>query len=175
MLVGLEPCDRGALASANLVIRTTTTGIISRMAISIHPRPGQLLMCDFSKGFSEPEMVKVRPVLVLTPSMDGRSGLVTVVGLSTEPPAPPRDFHCVLPRSCLPQLGNFQSKDTWVKGDMVYSVGFHRLDLIKLGKRGPGGKREYFTQRLGRDRMREVYSCVLHGLSFGSLVAHLPE
>lgn len=112
---------------------------------------------------------------MLTPGIEGRAGLVTVVGLSTAPPEPVRDYHCLLPKNCLPQLGNFQTKDTWVKGDMVYAVGFHRLELIKLGKKGPGGKRQYFNRRLSRERMREVYSCVLHGLNFGALVPHLPE
>ena len=75
----------------------------------------------------------------------------------------------------LPMLGNFQTKETWVKGDMVYAVGFDRLNLIKLGHRSADGKREYFTNRLGRERMREIYGCVLHGLNLGSLVAHIPE
>lgn len=145
------------------------------MALTFHPRPGTILVCDFSKGFKEPEMVKTgRPVVVLTPQIDGRGKLVTVVALSTVAPDPVREFHCRLPRASLPQLGRFQDRDTWVKGDMVYSVGFHRLDLIQLGKRHPGtGKRMYFNQRLGREQMRRVYECVLHGLSLGHLCRHL--
>ena len=42
------------------------------MAITFHPKPGQILMCDFTYGFREPEMIKNRPVIVLTPSMAGR-------------------------------------------------------------------------------------------------------
>jgi len=145
------------------------------MAITFHPRPGQILMCDFSQGFRKPEIVKKRPVVVLTPSMDGRANLVTVVALSTVPPAPQRAFHCLLPKGCLPMLGNFQVGETWVKADMIYAVGFHRLDLIQLGGRGANGKRLYFRRRLGRDRMREIYGCVLHGLNLGSLVPHIPQ
>ena len=145
------------------------------MAITFHPRPGQILMCDFTKGFREPEMVKVRPVVVLTPDIAGRSGLVTVVGLSSVAPKPARSFHCVLPKSSLPMLGEFQSKETWVKGDMIYAVGFDRLDLIKIGKRGADGKRQYFKSRLGRERMREIYGCVLHGLNLPALMDHIPE
>lgn len=143
------------------------------MAIEFHPRPGQILMCDFSVGFKEPEIVKKRPVVVLTPAMRGRHELVTIAALSTSTPDPVRDYHCQLPKASLPQLGNFQEKETWVKGDMVYTVGFHRLDLIKLNKRGPGGKRQYFNQKLGRERMKEIYGCVLHGMNLGSLVQHL--
>lgn len=118
-------------------------------------------------------MVKKRPVIVLTPAIQGRSQIVTVVALSTSTPEPQQNFHCVLPKASLPQLGSFQVKDTWVKGDMIYSVGWHRLDLIRLNKRKSDGKRAYFNQRLGRDSMRDVYSCVLHGMNLGSLAMYL--
>lgn len=74
----------------------------------------------------------------------------------------------------MPQLGNFQENDSWVKGDMIYTVGFHRLDLIRLGKRDKNtGKRLYYTNRFGRVQMREIYKCVLHGLNLGSLCQYL--
>ncbi|MAT66235.1 MAG: hypothetical protein CMN57_11400 [Gammaproteobacteria bacterium] len=145
------------------------------MPITIHPKVGQILLCDFSLGFKEPEMVKSgRPVVVLSPTMKGRPNLVTVVALSTEPPAPVMPYHLELPRAALPQLGRFQERPSWVKGDMVYTVGFHRLELIRVGKRDPRtGKRFYFTQRLGREHMRQIYGCVLHGLNLGHLVPHI--
>lgn len=145
------------------------------MPITIHPKVGQILLCDFSSGFKEPEMVKSgRPVVVLSPAMQGRPNLVTVVALSTEPPAPVMPYHMELPRGVLPQLGRFQERPSWVKGDMVYAVGFHRLDLIQLGKRDrQTGKRVYFTRRLGRERMRQIYGCVMHGLKLGHLAPHI--
>ncbi len=145
------------------------------MAITFHPRPGQLLLCDFSEGFKEPEMVKSgRPVIVLTPPPKHSTGLVTVVPLSTSKPAPVMLYHCQLPKNCMPQLGRFQKADSWVKGNLVYTVGFHRLDLIMLGKRDlQTGKRIYFTSRLGRERMAEIYTCVLHGLNLGALARYL--
>ncbi|EHN5985923.1 type II toxin-antitoxin system PemK/MazF family toxin, partial [Salmonella enterica] len=49
------------------------------MPITHHPKPGQILLCDFSQGFKEPEMIKPsRPVIVLSGSMPGRANLVTV-------------------------------------------------------------------------------------------------
>lgn len=120
-------------------------------------------------------MVKKRPVVVLTPSMDGRGELVTVVALSSVRPNPVRSFHCLLPQACLPMLGQYQQNETWVKGDMIYAVGFHRLDAIKLGTRGADGKRQYFTNCLSRARMREIYACVLHGLHMSALADHIPE
>jgi uncharacterized protein YifN (PemK superfamily) len=146
------------------------------VAITFHPKVGQILLCDFSEGFREPEMVKSgRPVLVIAPSIKGRHPcLVTVVALSSVEPTPVMAFHLKLPKACLPQLGNFQEKDTWVKGDMVYSLGFHRLDLIQLGKRDQSGKRVYFQNCLSRERMREVYTCILHGMNLGAMAEHIP-
>ena len=132
------------------------------MAITYHPKAGQILMCDFSDGFKIPEMVKNRPVLVLTPPMAGREKLVTIVCLSTVSPDPVQKYHYQLSKRSMPQLGLFQTKDTWVKADMIYTVGFHRLNLIQLNKRDPNtGKRIYFKQKLGRETMKVVYQCLL--------------
>ena len=110
--------------------------------------------------------------LVISPPISARSSLTTVVALSTTPPDPICNYHYLLPRASLPQIGQFQTNDTWVKGDMVYAVGFHRLDQIKLGKK-KDGKRLYFTNRLGRETMKEVYSCVLHSIGIGAIAKHL--
>lgn len=49
------------------------------MPITFHPKPGQILFCDFSSGFKEPEMIKnKRPVIVLSGPIKGRSNLVTI-------------------------------------------------------------------------------------------------
>jgi len=145
------------------------------VAIEFHPRPGQILLCDFSQGFREPEMVKShRPVVVLTPPIVGRANLVTVLALSTQAPHRTMPYHYKIPKNSMPQLGRFQENDTWVKGDMIYTVGFHRLDLIQLGKRDKNtGKRLYFKQKLGREQMREIYKSALHGLNLGGLGEHL--
>jgi uncharacterized protein YifN (PemK superfamily) len=143
------------------------------MPITIHPKVGQIVMCDFSAGFKVPEMIKKRPVLVLTPAYKGHNGLVTVTPLSTVKPDPIEAYHYLIPKASMPQLGHFQTDETWLKGDMIYTVGFHRLDLIKLGKRGSDGKREYFTQRLGREQMKAIYECILHGLNLSHLAPHI--
>ncbi len=67
----------------------------------------------------------------------------------------------------------FDNNSSWVKGDMLYTVGFHRLNLIKLNTRNVDGKREYFRNKLGREQMREIYKCVLHGLNLSKLTNHL--
>lgn len=110
------------------------------MPITIHPRKGQLLLADFEPGFVEPEMIKRgRPVIVLSNPIPGRSGLVTVVACSTVEPELVRNYHYKLPRASMPNTSGFQTRDTWVKGDMVYTLGFHRLNLIKLPKMGASG------------------------------------
>lgn len=60
------------------------------MAITFHPSPGQILLCDFSTGFKETEMVKnKRPVIVISGAIADRSDLVTIAPLSTVQPKPP--------------------------------------------------------------------------------------
>jgi mRNA interferase MazF len=130
------------------------------MPIKHFPRVGQILICDFSPSFKEPEMVKRRPVLVVADVFKGRGRVLTVVGLSTTAPVV-MPFHMRLPRAALPQLQG--------QTDMIYTVGFHRLDAIQLGTRDQRGKREYFKQRLGRERMRDVYACILHGLNLSEI------
>ncbi len=90
------------------------------MTITFHPRPGQILLCDFEPGFKEPEMVKKnRPVVVLTGSIQGRSQLVTIAALSHTEPDPPRPYHYKIPKQSMPMIGRFQDEDCWLKGDMI--------------------------------------------------------
>ena len=37
------------------------------MALNFHPEPGMVLICDFTTGFRVPEIVKRRPVVVISP------------------------------------------------------------------------------------------------------------
>lgn len=140
------------------------------MAIKYSPKAGQILMCDF-QGFKAPEMVKNRPVLVLATRPNGHR-LVSVTCLSTAVPTKVENYHLKLDTKHLPPDKFFRKKDTWVKGDMIYTVSFDRLDLIKLGKTAQG-KRKYFVDRLEKNMMKKVYSCVLHGLDLGALGVHL--
>jgi len=144
------------------------------VAITIHPKAGQILLCDFFPGFKEPEMVKEkRPVIVLTGPIKGRSNLVTIAALSHREPKPPQLYHYKIPRQSMPMTGKFQDEDSWLKGDMIYTFGFHRLHLIRLGKRGSDDKRLYFTNRLGPEQMKQIYQCVMHGLNLAKLAVHV--
>ncbi|EJW12657.1 hypothetical protein A33M_1808 [Rhodovulum sp. PH10] len=141
------------------------------MAIREHPAQGTILVCDFDSSFKVPEMVKSRCVVVLSPKISGRPGLCTVVCLSTTDPDPVMSYHCRLDID--PPLPKpWMSSGVWVKGDMLYTVGFHRLNLLRLGK-DRVGKRLYRWDTLAADQMQEVNACVLNGLGLGRLTRHL--
>jgi mRNA interferase MazF len=71
------------------------------MPIQEHPLCGTILVCDFS-GLKEPEMVKRRPVIVVSPKITARPGLCTVVALSTVQPAKIMPYHVQLSLSLPP-------------------------------------------------------------------------
>jgi mRNA interferase MazF len=141
------------------------------MTLKFHPEPGTILICDYTTGFREPEMVKRRPVVTISPRLKRRDGLITVVPLSTTPPTPVCDHHCRL--TIVPALPEpFDSPEMWVKADMLANVGFARLDLIRTG-RDPLGKRKYLTPRLEPAQLKIVYHCVLHAIGLGRLTSGL--
>jgi uncharacterized protein YifN (PemK superfamily) len=145
------------------------------MAITFHPKQGMVLFCNFSRGFKAPEMVKDnRPVVAISGPMNGRPNLVTVVPLSTVEPNPIMPYHLQIEARRLPPIGTFMNRTTWLKGDMIYTVGFHRLNAVQLPEKDRRtGKRKYYYDRFGRDYMRKIYACVLHGISLGKLSQHL--
>lgn len=129
-------------------------------------------MCDFGAGFSEPEMCKRRPVVVLNPRIQNRPGLCTVVALSTSPPNPQMPYHRQI-RIRPPLPAKWLSDNVWVKGDMVNAVSFHRLDLIRLGK-DANGKRIYHMDAIEADQFKVVQECVLRAIGLSILTKHLP-
>ena len=143
------------------------------MALKFHPSPGTILICDFDTGFQIPEMTKKRPVIVISPKRKNCSGLCTVVAISTKAPKTIENWHYHLPMASMPDVPNFQRKDSWVKGDMVYRVSFERLSLIRTKRDPTTGRREYFLQSLGREQMKCIYSCVLNALNLDGLTQHL--
>ena len=140
------------------------------MPIKFHPQYGSIVCVSFEPGFKAPEMVKRRLCIVLSRAMGGRDQLVTVVPLSTTRPTHVKPFHMPLTIPFkLPE--KWSAIERWVKGDMIYSVGFHRVELLRLEKATTG--RHYQTACLPDDDLRSVQRCVLHGLGMSSLVKHL--
>lgn len=142
------------------------------MAIREHPLQGSLVTVDYSAGgFKEPEMVKRRLSVVLSPKIVARPHLCTVVPLSLSPPDKVMPYHkqLIVPFELPREWGN---QERWIKGDMVNAVGFHRVDLLRLGK-DRTGKRIYQMAALPEELMKMVRQCVLHGLGMSKLTGHL--
>jgi mRNA interferase MazF len=112
------------------------------MAINFHPRPGNLLMCDFGTGFKPPEMVKTRPVVVMSRRNDQ---LAIVVPLSATEPRRLAAWHCEMSLESLAEC--LRHKRSWAKVDMVSCVALSRLDRIMAGKCPRTGKRLYVQSR----------------------------
>jgi uncharacterized protein YifN (PemK superfamily) len=87
-------------------------------------------MCDF-RGYVVPEMVKVRPVVVVARNRKNRQ-LVTVVPLSTTAPATLEDCHHELSANPLPGK---EHVTCWAKCDMIATVSLARLDRYKVAQR----------------------------------------
>ena len=111
------------------------------MPLNFHPQRGVVLMCDF-RGFKPPEMVKTRPVVVVSGK---RTGVCTIIPLSSKEPQPVELWHHLLDPASLPRP--FQAKPTWAKCDMVTTVSLERLDRVLIG-RDANGKRQYVAHKV---------------------------
>ncbi|TNE59577.1 MAG: type II toxin-antitoxin system PemK/MazF family toxin [Alphaproteobacteria bacterium] len=141
------------------------------MPIANHPRTGSVLLCNFDTGFYPPEMVKRRPVVVISPKIAARPGLCTVVCLSTTAPENVMPYHCQIDiRPKLPT--GFDSDGVWVKGDMIYSVALNRLDFFRFRK-SETGKRQYYYDALSDYNIKRIRQCVLQGMGMSALTKHL--
>jgi len=140
------------------------------LALKFHPKQGTIVRVDFDAAFRTPEMVKPRLAVVISKPIQARPGVCTIVPLSTTAPAKPMPFHCELDISFeIPKpWGNVTR---WVKGDMVYSAGFHRVDLLRLG-RDRNNKRVYQINTISEQSLKQIQKCVLHGLSLSHLTKH---
>jgi mRNA interferase MazF len=140
------------------------------LGIKFHPKIGTILKCDFDSGFKVPEMVKRRPVVVVSPQIAQRASLCTVVAISTERPNIKLPYHYLLEVDLPPP---YEEGPNWIKGDMVYSVSFNRLDLFRSGRDG-SGKRVYESPIVTQEQLREIRKCMLCALGLASLTKHLP-
>ena len=131
------------------------------MALNFYPRAGQIYIADFSR-FVQPEMCKVRPVVVVSPRLPYRSEIVAIVPLSTTAPIHSLPFCVRLSRNYMP--GEDKSLPVWAKCDMLLNVGMHRLSAIKVGRR------KYEYPCLTADDLQAVKDGVLWGLGRGDLL-----
>lgn len=132
--------------------------------ITFQPQPGQILVCNFSLGFTPPEMVKVRPVMVVSPKTTPWTGLCMVVPISSKEPSPMLGHHYALPAGLVPRS---KYANSWIKGDMVMTVGAKRLDRFKVGFR------KYEAPVAPPEVLKAVRRCILHSAGMKSLTPHL--
>lgn len=125
------------------------------MPLYYHPRQGDVLLCDFTRGFVAPEMVKVRKVIVISPTVTHNRKLCTVIPISSTAPEVEQDWHYLLRTNPLPSDGYLQ---LWAKCDMIYTVSFERLD--KLHRKTRRGGREYFVPKLTDEDLLGVIAAV---------------
>jgi uncharacterized protein YifN (PemK superfamily) len=135
-----------------------------------HPKTGTVVICDFH-GFVIPEMVKRRPVIIVSPRFRKKSGLCTIVPLSVTPPDPIMPYHYEL------NLGEplpkpFDSLIAWVKGDMLTTVSFNRLFMPYAGK-DSDGKRKYVIKIVEDIDLRRIRECILCAIDLSYLTKHL--
>jgi uncharacterized protein YifN (PemK superfamily) len=99
--------------------------------ITFHPGPGAILICRYGDAspFQPPEMMKTRPVVVISPRRRS-SGVVSIVPLSSSAPHPPAPWHWQLSPTAYPPA----RAALWAKGDMIATVALARLDRVKLGR-----------------------------------------
>lgn len=142
------------------------------MALTYYPRVGEILLCDYATGFVAPEMVKRRPVVVVSPRLRRRSELVAVVPLSTSEPVPQEAHHCRVELQ-RPLPAPFDSPVMWGKCDMVATVSRARLDRFRLGRKSGHGARKFVSGQLEDDQIHAIRIAVLCGLGFDSLTIHL--
>lgn len=131
------------------------------MPLTFHPRPGMVLICDFNTGFKAPEMIKRRPVVVISPRPRRSNQLCTIVPLSTTVPNPVEPFHHRMDPRSLP--GKLARKESWAKCDMLATVSLGRLDRVMVGK-DPDGKRIYVAEQVIADDLEAIRRGVMLAL-----------
>ncbi len=121
------------------------------MTLLYQPKEGSVLICDF-RGYEVPEIIKVRPVIVIRRHRTNKL-LVTVVPLSTTPPQTVLAHHLQLESHL-----QGASPVCWAKCDIVATVSLGRLDRIKSKDRH--GKRTYKIDELSSEQFLAVKAAV---------------
>ncbi|MEX0717159.1 MAG: type II toxin-antitoxin system PemK/MazF family toxin [Planctomycetaceae bacterium] len=136
------------------------------MAITFHPGYGTMLYGSFDHQ-EEPEMVKSRPVVVLS-RKNSNIRLCTVVPLSGTEPVPLQKWHHKMTFNKLPK--QLQTNDWWAKCDCIASVAFFRLDRIRSGRNPNTGKREYVAPTVYGKDLEAIKLAVLNHLGMSDLI-----
>ena len=95
--------------------------------LKFQPKIGSVIYCDYS-GFIVPEIIKKRPVIVVSKHKHN-SQLLSVVPISTVQPKRIFDYHVEMDlQFCTLYLSG---KRSWIKCDMFNVVSLQRLHLVR--------------------------------------------
>jgi len=127
------------------------------MPLTFHPHAGTLVMCDF-RGSIPPEIIKIRPVIIVTPRLPNRGSLCMIIPTSTTPPDHPQPYHVRLSRNYHPNEAD--DVPVWAKCDLITNVSCERLDRFKIGFR------KYVAPSISADDLDSVRKGVLAAFGF---------
>lgn len=138
------------------------------MALLQPPRVGAVVLCMFPEGLAAPEMIKTRPVVVISPKIPGRRNLAAIVPLSTTEPNPKLAHHCEIPIRLMPKSLQAKADHVWAKCDMLYTFALDRLDRFKVGRDRVTGKRLYEAGQLELEHILQIRRCIAAALGITS-------
>lgn len=134
------------------------------MGLPFQPRVGSVVRCDF-RGMIEPEMVKMRDVVVISKHPHNPM-LVTVVPLSATQPLRQEVYHYALPKD--PRPDGDSAHPIWAKCDMLYTVSIERLTMHHTRTRRGG--RQTVSVKLSLEDMVAIRRCVAAALGLTGLL-----
>lgn len=129
-----------------------------------HPKQGEVLRCDYS-NLIDPEMAKVRWVVVVSPKFLNRPNLCTVVPLSTTAPRHMEKYHVLMDKD--PAPNGVDGAVVWAKCDMLMTVSFSRLSAYHQGR--INGKRNYISLAVSPKEMGAIKQSILYALGLSHL------
>lgn len=148
-----------------------------RMTLQYPPQIGDILLCDYPEwselgDLEKGEMQKRRMVVVLHNRLPYRSGLATVIPLSTSAPRAEVQYQCKVVFEKSPPEP-FTGLIKWAKADMLNTVSYERLSLPYDGRCEETSRRKYVKMRLSKDQMRDIRRALCVALGMESLTCHI--
>lgn len=129
------------------------------MPLSYYPPYGEVVQCDF-KGMIMPEVVKLRPVVVVGPRLKNGGDLVRIVPLSTSQRPNPHPWQVKV--TLLKQLPEpFDSLEAYALCNHVFTAARSRLDRFKMPRPRYGGRPQRIVSGISKDDLCLVRAGIL--------------
>ena len=138
------------------------------MPLQFPPRVGDIVECDWSRGFVEPEMVKKRLAVIISPRLPHRDRLCHVVPLSTTPPPAGIRYQCSVTLRDDPPMP-YQGRVKWAKADMINTVSYDRCNLPSFPRYPRTNRRKYYQERLDHAELNKIKHALFDALGLASL------